>query len=102
MLRFFTVYGPWGRPDMALFKFTKAILEGVPIDVYNNGNMKRDFTYVTDLVNMISILLNRVPSSSGGLCDTKLNLDSISPVAPFRVVNIGNSKPVELQLHPSY
>ena len=97
MLRFFTVYGPWGRPDMALFKFTKAILEGVPIDVYNNGNMKRDFTYVTDLVNMISILLNRVPSSSGGLCDTKLNLDSISPVAPFRVVNIGNSKPVELQ-----
>jgi UDP-glucuronate 4-epimerase len=97
MLRFFTVYGPWGRPDMALFKFTKAILEGKPIDVYNDGNMKRDFTYITDLVNMISMLLNRVPAQSDCLNDTKLNLNNVSPVAPFRIVNIGNSKPVELK-----
>lgn len=97
MLRFFTVYGPWGRPDMALFKFTKAILDGKPIDVYNNGNMKRDFTYITDLVNMILILTNRVPTPSIGLNDIALNLNSGSPVAPFRVVNVGNSKPVELK-----
>lgn len=83
MFRFFTVYGPWGRPDMALFKFTKAILEGDPIDVYNNGEMARDFTYVDDLVEAITRLAAAVPG------DAPVEGDSLSPVAPFRVVNIG-------------
>ena len=90
MFRFFTVYGPWGRPDMALFKFTKAILEGEPIDVYNHGKMRRDFTYIDDLVDAIWALANAVPS------DTPVDGDSLSPVAPWRVVNIGNGQPVEL------
>ncbi|MFD2173703.1 NAD-dependent epimerase/dehydratase family protein [Rhodobacter lacus] len=94
MFRFFTVYGPWGRPDMALFKFTKAILEGRAIDVYNHGDMKRDFTYVTDLVAAIMLLIEAVPvrPEAGVVADG----DSLSPVAPFRVVNIGNSEPVQL------
>jgi UDP-glucuronate 4-epimerase len=92
MFRFFTVYGPWGRPDMALFKFTKAILEGVPIDVYNNGDMKRDFTYVDDLVIAIELLMAKAPK----LGKENYLYDSKSPVAPFRVVNIGNSKPTKL------
>lgn len=93
MFRFFTVYGPWGRPDMALFKFTKAILNNDPIDVYNYGDMKRDFTYIDDLVKAIRFLIEAVPSNSvGPLCEC----DSLSPVAPFRVVNIGNSEPVQL------
>lgn len=94
MFRFFTVYGPWGRPDMALFKFTKAILEGRPIDVYNFGDMKRDFTYVEDLVQAIRLLIDAVPvrPEDGQLPDG----DSLSPVAPFRVVNIGNSNAVQL------
>lgn len=93
MFRFFTVYGPWGRPDMALFKFTKAILNNDPIDVYNDGDMKRDFTYVDDLVKAIRLLIDAVPSRHAGkLCDA----DSLSPVGPFRVVNIGNSDPVQL------
>lgn len=93
MFRFFTVYGPWGRPDMALFKFTKAILKNDPIDVYNYGDMKRDFTYVDDLVKAIRSLIDAVPSCDvGKACE----VDSLSPVAPFRVVNIGNSDSVQL------
>ena len=92
MFRFFTVYGPWGRPDMALFKFTKAIIEGDPIDVYNFGNMKRDFTYIDDLVHGICLLVDALPTKEPSII---LN-DSKSPVAPFRVVNIGNSEVVKL------
>lgn len=88
MFRFFTVYGPWGRPDMALFKFTRAILEGTPIDVYNYGDMWRDFTYVGDLVRAIRLLIEAVPGGP----ETAVEGDSLSPVAPFRVVNIGNSR----------
>ena len=94
MFRFFTVYGPWGRPDMALFKFTKAILEGKPIDVYNFGDMKRDFTFITDLVEAIRLLIDTPPNSDAPLEDT--DVDSLSPVAPWRVVNIGNSQAVQL------
>jgi UDP-glucuronate 4-epimerase len=93
MFRFFTVYGPWGRPDMALFKFTKAILAGEPIDVYNHGEMWRDFTYVTDLVRGIRLLIDAVPGGP----ETAVAGDSLSPVAPFRVVNIGNSDKVRLE-----
>jgi UDP-glucuronate 4-epimerase len=92
MFRFFTVYGPWGRPDMALFKFTKAILEGKPIDVYNHGQMWRDFTYVDDLVRGIRLLIDAVPGQGA-----QVDGDSLSPVAPFRVVNIGNSTKVRLE-----
>lgn len=92
MFRFFTVYGPWGRPDMALFKFTKGILEGTPIDIYNRGEMWRDFTYVEDLVRGIRGLIDAVPGGS----DTAVAGDSLSPAAPFRVVNIGNSEKVRL------
>ena len=92
MFRFFTVYGPWGRPDMALFKFTKGIIERTPIDIYNNGDMYRDFTYVEDLVNGIYKLINSVPGGS----NTRVEEDSLSPVAPFRVVNIGNSEKIRL------
>lgn len=91
MFRFFTVYGPWGRPDMALFKFVKAILSGQPIDIYNHGDMRRDFTYVDDLVEGIRRLIDAAPGTAPvGPCD------SLSPVAPWRVVNIGNGAPVPL------
>ncbi|HDU4552411.1 TPA: NAD-dependent epimerase [Klebsiella aerogenes] len=93
-LRFFTVYGPWGRPDMALFKFTKAMLEGGSIDVYNHGKMKRDFTYIDDIVEAIIRLQNVVPQP-----DSDWTVESGSPAtssAPYRVYNIGNSSPVEL------
>ena len=91
MYRFFTVYGPWGRPDMAHFKFTRAILEGQPIDVYNHGQMSRDFTYIDDLIDGIEGLIAAVPG------DTPVGpRDSLSPVAPFRVVNIGASAPTPL------
>ncbi|TCP63124.1 UDP-glucuronate 4-epimerase [Rhodovulum bhavnagarense] len=93
MFRFFTVYGPWGRPDMALFKFTAAILEGRPIDVYNHGQMWRDFTYVTDLVRGIRLLIDAVPGGP----ETGVEGDSLSPVAPFRIVNIGNSTKIRLE-----
>ena len=96
MFRFFTVYGPWGRPDMALFKFTKAILNGDPIDVYNHGDMSRDFTYIDDLVNGMYLLLDAVPSLRDSSHTNLGAEDSISKVAPFRVVNIGNSKPHQL------
>lgn len=94
MFRFFTVYGPWGRPDMALFKFTKAILEGKPIDVYNFGDMKRDFTFIADLVEAIRLLIDTPPNPDAPLEDAET--DSLSPVAPWRVVNIGNSQAVQL------
>jgi UDP-glucuronate 4-epimerase len=90
MFRFFTVYGPWGRPDMALFKFVKAILAGEAIDIYNHGDMRRDFTYVDDLIEGIVRLIALPPAASAG------TMDSLSPVAPWRVVNIGNGAPVGL------
>lgn len=93
--RFFTVYGPWGRPDMAPFKFTRAILAGEPIDVYGHGEMFRDFTYVADLVRAIRLLIDRAPerpASAGEIAEG----DSLSPVAPWRVVNIGNGEKVAL------
>jgi UDP-glucuronate 4-epimerase len=93
-LRFFTVYGPWGRPDMALFLFTKAILEGRPIDVFNHGKMRRDFTYVDDIVNGVAAVVNRVPSTNPSWnSDTP---DPASSRAPYRLYNIGNNNPVEL------
>ena len=92
MFRFFTVYGPWGRPDMALFKFTKAVLQGDAIDVYNHGDMSRDFTYVEDLVRGIHLLLGAVPER----LDEVPEGDSLSAVAPHRIVNIGNGEPVQL------
>ncbi|HEY0957981.1 MAG TPA: SDR family NAD(P)-dependent oxidoreductase [Novosphingobium sp.] len=96
MFRFFTVYGPWGRPDMALFKFTKGILEGTPIDIYNHGQMWRDFTYVEDLVRGIRLLIDAVPQRPASPEDIPEG-DSLSPAAPFRIVNIGNSDKVRLE-----
>jgi UDP-glucuronate 4-epimerase len=95
MFRFFTVYGAWGRPDMALFKFTDAILKDRPIDIYNRGEMYRDFTYVTDLVRGIRLLIDAVPPVPGA-GGPVIPGDSLSPAAPFRVVNIGNSDKVRL------
>lgn len=95
MFRFFTVYGPWGRPDMAPFKFTKAILAGEPIDIYNMGDMWRDFTYVTDLVAGISALIDARPQRPATRAEIAKG-DSLSPAAPFRVVNIGNGQKVRL------
>jgi UDP-glucuronate 4-epimerase len=93
MLRFFTVYGPWGRPDMALFKFTKGIIENKKIDIYNNGKMYRDFTYIDDIVNGINLLIKKPPNLKH---KKKYKNDSLSSVAPFRVLNIGNTKKVYL------
>ncbi len=95
MFRFFTVYGPWGRPDMALFKFTKAMLAGDAIDVYNHGEMMRDFTFVEDLVEAIRRLVDTPPTRPDKPEDIA-DGDSLSPVAPWRIVNIGNSRPVQL------
>ncbi|WP_353227973.1 NAD-dependent epimerase/dehydratase family protein [Novosphingobium sp.] len=95
MFRFFTVYGPWGRPDMALFKFVKGIIDGTPIDVYNHGEMYRDFTYVGDLVRGIRLLIDAVPVRADDPA-TIPAWDTLSPAAPFRVVNIGNSDTVKL------
>jgi UDP-glucuronate 4-epimerase len=95
MFRFFTVYGPWGRPDMALFKFTKGVLEGTPIDVYNKGDMYRDFTYVTDLVRGIQLLIDQPPEAPDAR-SRAIEGDSLSPNAPHRVVNIGNGNKVRL------
>lgn len=91
MFRFFTVYGPWGRPDMALYKFVEAILKGAPLDIYNHGEMYRDFTYVTDLVQGIRLLIDSPP-----VMGAPVEGDSLSPAAPWRVVNIGNSDKVKL------
>ena len=94
MFRFFTVYGPWGRPDLALYKFVDAILDGRPIDIYNHGDMYRDFTYVDDLVRAIRLLIDVAPvRPEDGVVPEG---DSLSPVAPYRVVNIGNSDKVRL------
>ena len=93
-LRFFTVYGPWGRPDMALFLFTKAILEGRAIDVFNHGNMQRDFTYVDDIVEGVLRVLDR-PATANASYDP-LVADPATSNAPYRVFNIGNNNPVPL------
>lgn len=93
-LRFFTVYGPWGRPDMALFLFTRAILDGRPIDVYNEGRMRRDFTYIDDIVQGIVRTLDRIPQ--GDSTWTGDHPDPGTSKAPYRVYNIGNNQPVEL------
>lgn len=93
-LRFFTVYGPWGRPDMALFLFTKAILEGRSIDVFNHGNMQRDFTYVDDIVEGVIRVLDR-PAVANPSYDSDL-ADPATSNAPYRVFNIGNNNPVPL------
>ena len=93
MLRFFTVYGPWGRPDMALFKFTKGIIEKKTIDIYNRGKMYRDFTYIDDIVDGISSLINKAPKLKQF---GKIKNDSLSPVAPFRILNIGNTHKIFL------
>ncbi|WP_410015251.1 NAD-dependent epimerase [Sodalis sp. C49] len=93
-LRFFTVYGPWGRPDMALFKFTEAMLAGRPIDVYNRGEMRRDFTYIDDIAEAIIRLQDVIPTA-----DSQWTVETGSPAtssAPYRVYNIGNSQPVQL------
>lgn len=96
MFRFFTVYGPWGRPDMALFKFTKAMLANEAIDVYNHGKLSRDFTYVDDLIQGISLLKDVVPAQQTEINRVMSDYDSLSPVAPYRIVNIGNDNPVHL------
>ena len=93
-LRFFTVYGPWGRPDMALFLFTKAILNGDPIDVFNHGKMQRDFTYVDDIIEGLVRVMERLPEP-----DSQWSGDMPNPstsMAPYRIYNIGNNNPVEL------
>ena len=91
-LRFFTVYGPWGRPDMALFKFASAILSGAPIDIYGEGQMRRDFTYVADVVDALVALMPKRPQASQKAHPD----DSVSPSAPWRVVNVAGGRPVEL------
>ncbi len=93
-LRFFTVYGPWGRPDMALFKFTKAILEDKPIDVYNYGKMKRDFTYIDDIVEGVVRVIEKIPTSNPNWDSN--NPDPSTSFAPYKLYNIGNNNPVEL------
>ncbi len=93
-LRFFTVYGPWGRPDMALFLFTKAILENRPIDVFNNGNMKRDFTYIEDIVTGVLKVLDNPPAGNREWKGE--NPDPSSSPAPYKIYNIGNNSPVNL------
>ncbi|EAU48176.1 NAD-dependent epimerase/dehydratase family protein [Salipiger bermudensis] len=92
MFRFFTVYGPWGRPDMALFKFVKAILEGRPIDIYNHGDMRRDFTYIDDLIEGLVRLIGQPP-----VLGAPIEGDSLSPVAPWRVLNVGHGTPERLE-----
>ncbi len=93
MLRFFTVYGPWGRPDMAYFKFTKKILNKQKIDIYNRDKMYRDFTYIDDIVIGIASIINKAPNLKK---IKNIKDDSLSPVAPFRILNIGNTKKVYL------
>jgi UDP-glucuronate 4-epimerase len=93
-LRFFTVYGPWGRPDMAYFKFTKAILAGEQIDVYNHGNMKRDFTYIDDIIEGVVRVMDKPARPK--VKDKDATLELYKSSAPFAVYNIGNNKPVEL------
>jgi UDP-glucuronate 4-epimerase len=96
-LRFFTVYGPWGRPDMALFLFTKAIIAGEPINVFNHGHMMRDFTYIDDIAEGV-IRVNDKPASASSNFNSDLPYPSSSN-APYRVFNIGNSSPVKLMAY---
>ncbi|MDP1733915.1 MAG: NAD-dependent epimerase [Sulfuritalea sp.] len=96
-LRFFTVYGPWGRPDMALFLFTKAILEDRPIDVFNHGKMRRDFTYIDDIAEGVIRVLDRPPQATPGF--DKQTPDPATSWAPYRLFNIGNHQPVELMTY---
>jgi UDP-glucuronate 4-epimerase len=93
-LRFFTVYGPWGRPDMALFKFTRQILAGEPIDVYNEGHHVRDFTYIDDIIEGVVRVMGRIPKPDPGWNSDRPNPSYSS--APWRIYNIGNNRPVEL------
>ncbi|MDA9872692.1 NAD-dependent epimerase [Saprospiraceae bacterium] len=93
-LRFFTVYGPWGRPDMALFLFTKAIFEGRPIKIFNEGELKRDFTYIDDIVEGVSRVINQIPVKDEVWLST--STDSSYSTAPYKIYNIGNSKPIPL------
>tara|TARA_Y100001968_G_scaffold288903_1_gene291519 strand:- start:6224 stop:7246 length:1023 start_codon:yes stop_codon:yes gene_type:complete len=93
-LRFFTVYGPWGRPDMALFLFTKAILNNEPINIFNNGKMIRDFTYIDDVIESLSRLIDKIPSKNNNF--DKKSMSPSESWAPFKVFNIGNSTPTEL------
>jgi UDP-glucuronate 4-epimerase len=93
-LRFFTVYGPWGRPDMVMFKFAKAILEGQPINVFNNGRMRRDFTYIDDVVESVVRIMDVIPTPDPQWSSDKPNPNS--SMAPFRLYNVGNAHPVEL------
>ena len=92
IFRFFTVYGPWGRPDMAAFKFIDAIIKNRPINVFNYGKVSRDFTYISDLIKAILLLIECPPGKI-----TKIKNDSLSPVAPYRIVNIGNSHKVTVE-----
>jgi UDP-glucuronate 4-epimerase len=93
-LRFFTVYGPWGRPDMAMWIFTKSIMAGEPIKLFNNGNMRRDFTYIDDVTESVVRLVDRAPVGNSSY--SGMSPDPGSSSAPWRVYNIGNNKPVEL------
>lgn len=96
-LRFFTVYGPWGRPDMALFRFTQKILSGEPIDVYNYGKHRRDFTYIDDIVEGVTRVLDRIPSPNKAWSgDTP---DAATSLAPYQLYNIGNNQPVDLMVY---
>ena len=95
-LRFFTVYGPWGRPDMAYFLFTKAILAGRPIDVFNHGKMRRDFTYIDDITEGVIRVLDRTPQADPGF--DRQTPDPAASWAPYRVFNIGNNQPVDLMV----
>ena len=94
-MRFFTVYGPWGRPDMALFKFVDAMLKGHSIDVYNYGKMERDFTFIDDLVEAVTRLADKPPERDWPIAGVT---DSLSPVAPWRAVNVGGGRPTDLMI----
>jgi UDP-glucuronate 4-epimerase len=93
-LRFFTVYGPWGRPDMAYFSFTKAILDGKPIRVYNNGKLERDFTFIDDITDAIEKLIDEIPVENPNW--DKMKSEPSTSFAPYRIYNIGNNNPVKL------
>jgi UDP-glucuronate 4-epimerase len=93
-LRLFTVYGPWGRPDMVMFKFTRAILEGHPINVFNNGRMMRDFTYIDDVVESVVRIMDVIPTADPEWSSDRPNPNS--SMVPFRLYNVGNAHPVEL------
>ena len=93
-LRFFTVYGPWGRPDMALWLFTRAILNGEPIDVFNNGQMRRDFTYIDDIVQGVIRIADQIPTGDPAWSGT--DPDPATSRGPYRIYNIGNNQPIEL------